>query len=95
MSAKEHPGIEFFNPLDKRNLGESVARAMLQQPIVPLPPEPFNGAGIYAIYYYGSFQLYADLTGRNIEGNNPMPIYVGKSVPPGARTGGFGLDADP
>ena len=38
-----------YNPLDKRNLGESVAGAMLKSEIHPLPPEKFKGAGIYAI----------------------------------------------
>lgn len=49
--------VQAFNPLDKKNLGESVAEALLQQPISPLPPEPFIGAGIYAIYYEGKFTL--------------------------------------
>lgn len=44
-----------YNPLDKKNLGVSVADAMLAQPIGPLPPsERFLGAGIYALYYSGT-----------------------------------------
>lgn len=95
MTIKEEAKIEIFNPLDKQNLAESVANAMLRKPIVQIPPESFNGAGIYAIYYHGPFPLYAKLTEKYKEGSNPFPIYVGKAVPAGARKGGFGLNANP
>ncbi|WP_192813375.1 Eco29kI family restriction endonuclease [Gallaecimonas xiamenensis] len=39
----------------------------------------FNGAGVYALYYSGGHQSYKSLGGN--------PIYVGKAVPTGARTG--------
>lgn len=84
-----------YNPLDKRNLGESVAGAMLKSEIHPLPPEKFKGAGIYAIYYTGDFEAYKDLSAVNREGKFSRPIYVGKAVPAGARKGGIGLGADP
>jgi hypothetical protein len=87
--------IEPFNPLDKRNLGESVAEAMLLQPVGLLPPLPFIGAGIYAIYYQGAFTLYREIAEKNRNDEYRWPIYVGKAVPAGARKGGFGLDADP
>lgn len=95
MADKEIPAIPPFNPLDKTNLGESVADAMLLQPVVPLPPDAFTGAGIYAIYYTGAFPLYAALAEQNLDGLYRWPIYVGKAVPAGARKGGFGLGADP
>src|SRR5260370_19763726 len=81
-----------FNPLDKLNLAESLADAMLKRPVSPLPPtEKFDGAGVYAIYYSGDFSAYEPLAREN-RGDNPQkPIYVGKAVPPGARKGGFGL----
>jgi len=76
-----------YNPLDKRNLAKSVADALLQQTLGPLPPqERFLGAGIYAIYYAGRFEPYAPIS------RTETPIYVGKAVPAGARKGGFGLD---
>lgn len=85
-----------FNPLDKTNLGESVAEALLNQPVGPLPPaEPFIGAGVYAIYYDGTFDLYKDIADLNRDGQYGWPIYVGKAVPAGARKGGYGLGADP
>jgi len=85
-----------FNPLDKLNLAKSLADALLKMPLSPLPPdEKFDGAGIYAIYYSGQFAPYEPLAVKN-QGKNPTaPIYVGKAVPPGARKGAFGLDADP
>lgn len=85
-----------FNPLDKRNLGESLAAALLKRPIGPLPPTPrFAGAGIYAIYYTGNYRLYQPIAERNRGERCEQPIYVGKAVPPGARKGGFGLGVAP
>lgn len=85
-----------FNPLDKTNLGESVAEALLQQPVGPLPPaETFNGAGVYALYYEGDFPLYKEIADLNRDGAYGWPIYVGKAVPAGARKGGYGLGANP
>ncbi len=43
-----------YNPLEKRHLAESIANALLVRPVGPLPPEdPFEGAGVYVIYYTG------------------------------------------
>lgn len=83
-----------FNPLDKRNLGESVADALLTRDPGPLPPpKRFLGVGVYAIYYVGDFPLYRFLAELNRGKENERPIYVGKAVPKGARKGGFGLGA--
>lgn len=82
-----------YNPLDKKNLGVSVADAVLAKTISPLPPaQQFNGAGIYAIYYTGNFPIYGAIALRNRNQLYEAPIYVGKAVPAGARKGGFGLD---
>jgi len=86
------PVIEPYNPLDKRNLGASVAATMLGSPIHSLPPEPFIGAGVYDIYYRGDFAPYQRLAELNKEVYK-VPIYVGKAVPAGARKGGFGMNA--
>lgn len=78
-----------YNPLDKKNLGISVADAMLTKTVSPLPPaDRFVGAGIYAIYYVGDFQSYAPITERNRDGRFEAPLYVGKAIPAGARRGG-------
>lgn len=84
---------EPFNPLNKKNLGLSVAEAMLQKPVIPLPPGKFGGAGIYAIYYVGDFEPYSQISERNQNDQWLEPIYVGKAIPAGARRGGLGLDA--
>jgi Eco29kI restriction endonuclease len=85
-----------FNPLDKLKLAESLADAMLKQPLNPLPPtQKFDGAGLYAIYYHGDFKPYRPIAEKNVGSDPQAPIYVGKAVPPGARKGGFGLGADP
>ena len=85
-----------YNPLDKIHLGESVANAILQREVEPLPPaEPFLGAGVYAIYYSGDFPAYQMIAEKNRDGAFQQPIYVGKAVPAGARRGGLGLGATP
>ena len=84
-----------FNPLEKRRLAESIVRALLAQPAEMLPPAaPFRGAGIYALYYLGDHEVYADMALANQE-ELTVPIYVGKAVAQGSRKGGFGLDSDP
>ncbi len=77
-----------FNPLDKYNLGESVGQAMLRQSVLSMKKlQPFDGAGIYAIYYTGNFKAYARITAANIGNKFKAPIYVGKAVPKGSRKG--------
>jgi hypothetical protein len=96
MTPDPPKGITPYNPLDKTRLGESVAEALLRQPAGLLPPEePFLGAGIYALYYIGPFDLYGPIARRNEQGQFGWPIYVGKAVPPGARKGGYGLGEEP
>jgi hypothetical protein len=77
-----------YNPLDKHNLGKSVADALLAREKVMLGGiEPFIGAGIYAIYYGGSLIPYQPISSKAGETSLEVPIYVGKAVPPGARKG--------
>jgi hypothetical protein len=79
---------ETYNPLDKIHLAESIRNAILQRPVERLEnTDPFDGAGIYAIYYGGPSEVYAPISTRN-EGNGlEIPIYVGKAIPPGNRRG--------
>ena len=86
--------IKPFNPLEKSNLGESVADAVMNSPIQRLPPEPFIGAGVYMLYYTGDLPIYRRLSERNKEGKFQSPIYIGKAVPAGARKGGGTLNVD-
>lgn len=80
--------MAIYNPLDKKNLGTSVAKALLEQNATPLGTlQKFDGAGVYAIYYTGSFQDYAYLVAKNQNGKFDQPIYVGKAIPAGGRKG--------
>ncbi|MDR0528379.1 MAG: Eco29kI family restriction endonuclease [Zoogloeaceae bacterium] len=83
---------EVFNPLDKRNLGVSIADAIFKKEVFPLRELPsFNGAGIYAIYYKGDFPLYKNISEKNKK-DFVQPIYAGKAIPEGGRKGGLELD---
>ena len=79
-----------YNPLDKKNLGASVAEAMLgRKPRSLGGLSAFKGAGVYAIYYRGNFAPYRQLSDLN-QGDDPQaPIYVGKAIPAGGRKGGI------
>lgn len=78
---------EVYNPLDKINLGKSVADALLAQPVHALGDvPPFEGAGIYVIYYRGPFPAYAPIAAANAE-EARWPIYIGKAIPSGGRKG--------
>jgi hypothetical protein len=54
-------------------------------PAQPLPPsEVFTGAGIYLLYYTGTFSAYVPIEEANSQSLS-MPIYAGKAVPSGWR----------
>ncbi|MDR0452068.1 MAG: Eco29kI family restriction endonuclease, partial [Treponema sp.] len=83
---------KIFNPLDKHNLGVSIADTIFKKEVFRLKEvPPFNGAGVYAIYYKGDFPLYAKITEKNKK-DFVQPIYAGKAIPEGGRKGGLGLD---
>lgn len=83
-----------FNPLDRENLGKSVAEALLGRKPRPLGAlKPFKGAGIYAIYYRGRFNAYALISVHNQDADPQAPIYVGKAIPAGGRKGANPIDA--
>ena len=76
-----------YNPLDKANLGKSVAEALIAAEAHPLGElREFPGAGIYAIYYRGDHPGYERLAEANADGAK-VPIYVGKAIPSGGRKG--------
>jgi hypothetical protein len=76
-----------YNPLDKLNLGKSVAEALLDlQPDSLGNIKAFDGAGIYAIYYRGDFKPYRAMAERNAK-KAEWPIYIGKAIPSGGRKG--------
>ena len=73
-------------------LCKDAMRAFNATPVCDLPPPPFKGAGVYAIYCTarsGIYERYGNKVNRT--GYN-VPIYVGKAVPKGwwqIRTAGL------
>jgi hypothetical protein len=85
-----------YNPLEKRNLAESIQRRLLHTEPLALGDRTARlatgGAGVYAIYYTGPFDLYSPIAQANRDGRWAAPIYVGKAIPEGQRVGS-GLDS--
>lgn len=76
-----------FNPLDIQNLAHSMVTRMEETAGVGLDDVPkFEGAGIYALYYTGTFPAYRRIAQANAEELRD-PIYIGKAVPSGGRRG--------
>lgn len=70
-----------YNPLDYPNLVRSCVIELMSQEATNLADvQPFQGAGIYALYYTGKFDLYKSIS-------PDMPIYIGKAVWEGGRKG--------
>lgn len=83
-----------YNPLDKMNLARSIEVELLNRPGDPLNKvDRIIGAGVYVIYYSGSFPAYQPIAKANQKGRNGKPIYVGKAIPKGGRKGGLAEDA--
>lgn len=71
-----HRPTTIFDPADPKTAGRLVALTLVAQPRHALGTlREFYGAGVYAIYYKGSFDAYAPLSGAD------HPIYVGKADP--------------
>ena len=78
-----------YNPLDKINLARSIEGEILKRNCEPLvSTDEVVGAGVYAIYFRGSFAPYAPLAQANRDACL-VPIYVGKAIPKGGRKGGI------
>lgn len=82
LDIAEKPVPSEFDPLDYRTIADTVVAALLARPAESLPPaQSFPGAGVYLLYYTGSFPHYAPINSGEI------PIYVGKAIPAGSRRG--------
>ena len=78
-----------YDPLDLRTLAENMVKVVLEQPVVPLEGiKPFEGSGIYVIYYTGNFAPYKPISEKNRDGKWEQPIYVGEATRKGGRKGG-------
>ncbi len=85
---------EPYNPLEKANLARSIQTELLGRAPIALPAiDGVKGAGIYALYYIGSFAPYAPIKKANMGGKFTQPIYIGKAIPRGGRKGGVSADA--
>lgn len=60
-----------YNPLRVETLGQNSAAALMEYPAAALPPDAFEGIGVYTLHYSGTFEPYAGLGER--------PVYVGKA----------------
>jgi hypothetical protein len=78
-----------YDPLDLRTLAESMVKVVLEQRVYPLGEVPsFEGAGVYVIYYTGSYDPYKSIAQKNKGSNWDQPIYVGEAARKGGRKGG-------
>ncbi|HMI20546.1 MAG TPA: Eco29kI family restriction endonuclease [Sphingomonas sp.] len=75
-----------FDPLAVENVGVTLAVELLERPLQKMPPEAFNGAGVYALYYSGDHDAYAALRHLD-EGRFKYPIYIGKAAGESAKQG--------
>ncbi len=67
-----------FDPTSPQVIGEVVAKTLLLQEreaLAKVTKQPFYGAGVYAIYYRGTFAPYQPIHDKE------HPIYVGKADP--------------
>jgi hypothetical protein len=84
-------GPEKFDPLTPLNLARSVERALLDEPVQPLPLDgTFSGGGVYCIYYSGPYEPYAPIVGDSAQ----MPLYVGSATQGGKGMSGVLPSAD-
>lgn len=73
-----------YNPLDYHNLTVNLVRELMARGPYALPPATrVAGAGVYALFYTGDLPSY----GRYRSPDSSRPIYVGKAIPRGGRTG--------
>lgn len=73
---------DLYDPLTYENLMAGMIVQFEKQPRRPLNQNTSAvGPGIYALFYTGDMDVYLPISKKS------YPIYVGKAVPPGSRTG--------
>lgn len=78
--------MEPYDPLKYENIGLHLAEKLVLQPLKALPPDAFEGDGVYAIYYCGTFEHYGPIAkkkGQHV--SSAVPIYVGKAIQGGRK----------
>jgi hypothetical protein len=79
--------LHTFHSPKFRSVVNDGLKFFIETPLHLLPPSTqFIGAGVYALYYKGDYRLYSKIAKLNRR-DGVQPIYVGKAVPPGWRTG--------
>ncbi len=79
--------LHTFHSPELRSVVQKAITFFNATPLHPLPPHRrFAGVGVYALYYFGDFASYDFLSALN-QRQCAQPIYVGKAVPGGSRTG--------
>ena len=74
---------ELWDPLTYENLMAGTVAHFEKQDRIPLDEvAEVKGPGIYALYYEGAMAEYQPIA------DGARPIYAGKAVPKGSRTGG-------
>lgn len=98
LPMSDEGAVEAFNPLrelgvSQSELNQTLVEAFESQNGEKLPEayNTFDGCGVYGLYYFGNYDLYRPIS--NNRGNYDLPIYVGKAVPSGSRTGGAHLES--
>lgn len=87
MDAKFDYKAHIFRSPKFRGVVDEATKFFSKTPLHILPPpDRFVGGGVYALYYLGRYELYSPLSKLNHK-DCKYPIYVGKAVPPGWRTG--------
>ncbi len=74
-----------YDPLAYDNIGTHLAEKLMEQPLVALPPDSFNGNGVYALFFSGNDGIYRPISTVTLGDDNAPPIYVGKAIPGGRR----------
>lgn len=85
-----------YDPLDLRTLAESMVKVVLEQPVYAMGSlKPFEGSGVYVIYYTGDFEPYRPIAETNRTQKWERPIYVGEATRKGGRKGGVLAEGPP
>ena len=86
ISGPVDPARHTFRFPQLRSVVQEAVQFLAGTPIHAVPPAPFFGAGVYLLYYSGTFALYSHIARHNQQ-TPTQPIYIGKADPPGSRTG--------
>ena len=79
--------VQTFPSKKLEKVANSVVKFLERSPYHSLPISKFTGCGVYVLFYRGDLDFY-----KNLIDNPDKPIYVGKAVPKGWRSGRTSTD---